>query len=585
MRSDDVIADRYRLVELIGSGGTGTVWLAVDLHERRQVALKRPHTGGGSIRVDLEREADLAKKVAHPNAIEVLDVVGEGADSWLVMEYFPATSLAARGILPAQEVAAIGAQVAAALAAAHAEDVVHRDLTPGNILVADDGTAKVTDFGFSAWRAGTVTSAGKIAGTAAYLAPEVADGDRATAPSDVYSLGASLFAAVEGTPPYGSGDPDVIIARIRECRGETMSKAGALEPVLNALLQREHTARPTAAQAQDLLERVADGEPVPVWAPASPHRRSRKGLIATGAVVAVVAVLVLAVLRPWESDGNNLAIVLGDPRTADPCAFADPDVFTPFGDPTVASTRGGLNRCDVLIDVADEDGDVAGAQDIDVVFQFVRAGSDARRPADLVRQSPERGDEECAIAFTLTDGNVVEVVARTEGPPAANRCEVAGAGADHAEAVLREHVEVPRRPATDPGSLAGVDACSLITAADLTAVPAYADATADPGFANWTCGWRPPGGDGSLRVIFDRADPATARAGLRADVAGREVYVEDGGYGADTCVARVFHRGFTNEFGDPQIELALVVATGPADGRCDLAGQFAVPVAERLPKL
>lgn len=578
MRSDDVIADRYRLVELVGSGGMGVVWLAIDLHTHREVALKRPHTGGGSIRVDLEREADIAKKVAHPNAIAVYDVVGEGADCWLVMEYFPSTSLAARGILPPQEAAAIGAQVAAALEQAHATDVVHRDITPGNILVADDGTAKVTDFGISAWRAATITTSGKIAGTAAYLSPEVADGNGAKAPSDVFSLGASLFAAVEGTPPYGSGDPDVILTRIREGRGETMSKAGALEPVLNALLQRERTDRPTAEQARDLLERVAEGEPVPVWAPPSPHKRSRKGLVVALAAVVVVVGVVLAYLRPWESDGDGVASTLGDPRTADPCAFADPDVLGEFGAAAVDPNYGGLNRCDVLLDVD-------GEQDIDVLFQFDRAESGTARPAGVVRHGPERDDGECGIALTLTDGNVLEVAARFDGQPPADLCEVATVAADHAETVLREHREVPRRAAPDPRSLADVDACGLITAADLTAVPAYADATADPGFANWTCRWQPPGGDGSLQVIFDRNDPDDARDGVREEVGGREIYVADGGYGVDTCVARVFHRAYQDESGDPQVELALVVATGPPEGRCELASRFAAPVAERLPKL
>ena len=90
--------------------------------------------------------------------------------------------------------------------------VVHRDVAPGNVLVADDGTAKVTDFGISAWRAATITSSGKVSGTAAYVSPEVADGGRATAASDMFSLGATLFAAVEGEPPFGTGDPDAVPA-------------------------------------------------------------------------------------------------------------------------------------------------------------------------------------------------------------------------------------------------------------------------------------------------------------------------------------------------------------------------------------
>lgn len=578
MRSDDVIADRYRLVELIGSGGMGLVWLAVDQREQREVALKRPHAGGGRIRADLEREADIARRVDHPNAIEVFDVVGDGDDCWLVMEYFPSTSLAAMGVVPATEVAAIGAQVAGALAAAHAADVVHRDVTPGNILVGVDGVAKVTDFGISAWRAATITSSGKISGTAAYVSPEVADGDGAKAPSDVFSLGASLFAAVEGAPPYGSGDPDVILTRIRAGRGEPMTKAGPLEPVLNALLQRDRAARPTAAQAADLLNQAAAGQTVPVWTPEPAHRKSRKRVFVAGAAAAVVAVLVLAVLRPWEADGSDSNMVLGDPRTADPCAFADPKVLAEFGEPAVDANYGGLNRCDVLIDVR------RGDEPIDVEFQFDRAEPGTRAPSMVVRHSPDRGDEDCDVAFTLTDGNVLDVSAKIDGTAPTDLCEVATAAADHAEGVLREHDEVPRRAAPDARSLANVDACGLITAADLATVPAFADATAEPGFANWTCRWQSPADLGSLQVIFDRNDPDNARDGIREDVAGREIYVEDGGYGEGTCVAKVFHLGYRDEFGDPHVELALVVAEGGPD-LCEVAGTFATPVAERLPKL
>ncbi|MGH3762994.1 serine/threonine-protein kinase, partial [Actinophytocola sp.] len=223
MRSGQLIANRYRLVELIGSGGAGLVWLAEDEQAdeggdgRRRVALKRPHSAAGpAVRAELEREAAVAARVRHPGAIRVHGVVGDGHDSWLVMEYFPAKNLGVlmreQGPLDPGAVAWIGVQVAAALAAIHDADVVHRDVTPNNILVDARGTAKVTDYGISAHRAQTMTSSGKISGTAAYVSPEVADGGGAKAPSDVYSLGASLFAAVEGEPPSGFGDPDAVLA-------------------------------------------------------------------------------------------------------------------------------------------------------------------------------------------------------------------------------------------------------------------------------------------------------------------------------------------------------------------------------------
>lgn len=575
MRSDDVIADRYRLVELIGSGGMGIVWLADDLAEHRRVAMKRPHAGAGNIRADLEREAEIARRVAHPNVVEVFDVVGDGDDCWLVMEYFPATSLGAMGTLPPTQVAAVGAQVASALAAAHANDVIHRDVTPGNVLVADDGTAKVTDFGISAWRAATITSSGKISGTAAYVSPEVADGAGAKPPSDVFSLGATLFHAVEGAPPFGSGDPDAILARIRGGRAAQPTKAGPMAPVLAALLERDRAARPTAAQATDLLDDVVAGRDVPDWVPG---RKRGKPLVVGLAAVVVVA-LVLVLWRPWESaDGGQARTVLGDPRSADPCAFADASVLSGFGEATVDPNYGGFNRCDVLVDV---DGG-----EVDVRFEFDGAGDPGTRDA-VVRHSAERDEDSCDIAFTLADRSALEVVARTDDEVGTDLCAVASSAADHVTEVLRRNDQVPRRPVAAPAvSLANVDACSLITAADLVEVPTFAEATAEPGFANWDCRWRDTEGVAALRVIFDRGAGASVREGTHTVLEGRDVYLEEAGYGADTCAASVINRDYVDDSGEQRSETALVVVEGelPMPEMCTLAGTFAKPVAARLPR-
>jgi len=574
VRSDDVVADRYRLVELIGSGGMGIVWLAVDLLEQREVALKRPHAGGGAIRADLEREADIARRVAHRNAVAVYEVVGDGDDCWLVMEYFPSESLAAKGALPPDQVAGIGAQVAAALAAAHAADVVHRDVTPGNILVDDTGTAKMTDFGISAWRAATITSSGKISGTAAYVSPEVADGDGAKASSDVFSLGATLFAAVEGAAPFGTGDPDVILSRIRAGRGEPCVKAGPLEPVLTALMQRDRNSRPTAVQAKDMLDMVVAGTPVPAWTP-RPVRKKPRALLVAGVAVGVAAILVLAVLRPWETEDGPAVTVLGDPRTADPCSVAGAEALGRFGDTSVDANYGGLNRCDVFIDVS-------GDEDIDVVYQF---DGPAEPTKQVVRHEPERNDGSCDIAITLADATILEIDTRFDGPRD-DLCDVAGAAADHAESVLRANDEVPRRPAPDPRSLANVDACSLLEPADLATVPVFAGAEPDAGFANWQCRWQDVDGDAAARVIFDRGDLADAKEGTHLALSGHDAYLQEEGYGANTCSVNVFNLEYRNDSGDDLVEMALVVIEGdrPMADLCQLAATFAAPAAEQLPK-
>src|SRR5262249_7167818 len=150
------------------------------------------------------------------NVVTLHDLVDHDGDLWLVMEYVPARSLAAIGTLSPDRVARIGVQLAGALEAVHAAGVVHRDVKPSNVLVTEDGPAKLSDFGISRANYGetTLTHSIEIAGTPGYLAPEVAHGSDATPASDVFSLGATLFAAVEGVPPVGTaGNPLVLVRR------------------------------------------------------------------------------------------------------------------------------------------------------------------------------------------------------------------------------------------------------------------------------------------------------------------------------------------------------------------------------------
>ncbi len=573
MRSDDVIAGRYRLVELIGHGGMGIVWLAEDLVEHRRVALKRPH-GGGSVRADLEREAEIARRVEHPGAIEVYEVAGDGDDCWLVMEYFPSRSLAAAGPLDPGAVAAIGAQVAATLAAAHAAEVVHRDVTPGNVLVGADGAVKVTDFGISAWRAATITSSGRISGTAAYVSPEVADGMGAKAPSDVFSLGATLFNAVEGTPPFGSGDPDVILTRIRANHREPMTKAGPLAPVLDALLRRERGGRPTAEQAKEMLDLVAAGRPVPVWRP--PATGGRRPVMLAGAAVGVVALLALALLRPWEHGQGPARTVLGDPHTADPCALMSVASLAGFGDATLDADYGGFNRCDVVVDLGD-------GQEADVRVEL--RGGDAGGE-EVARGAPERDDDSCDITFTLTDGNLVEIVAKADDGADANLCAMATAAADQAESVLRVNDEIPRRAPAVAGSLLDVDACMLLSQADLRELPGFARAEPVRGFGNWDCRWAAANGSAAARVIFDKGSAVSFRDGVRATRSGRDVYLKEEDFGEGTCQADVVNREYRGDDGVLLAEVAMVVVEGDPDvpELCRMAKTLAGPVASRLPR-
>ncbi|PPK69633.1 serine/threonine-protein kinase [Actinokineospora auranticolor] len=290
--SDDgrLVAGRYRLERRIGSGAMGVVWQGVDERLNRPVAVKKLLLSPGLPEDEAEeavarcmREGRIAARLHHPNAIAVFDVVDEDGVPCLIMEYLPSVSLAIalaeRGPLDPVETARIGTQVAAALAAAHAAGIVHRDIKPGNILLGDDGSVKITDFGISrATDDVTVTKTGLIAGTPAYLAPEVAVGRDPSAASDVFSLGSTLYAATEGEPPFGLSDNTLaLLHAVAAGKINPPERSGPLTDVLVALLAATAEDRPSTAKARDMLNAVARGEdpnvpPVPV-AVAEAHTR------------------------------------------------------------------------------------------------------------------------------------------------------------------------------------------------------------------------------------------------------------------------------------------------------------------------
>ncbi|WP_324194727.1 serine/threonine-protein kinase [Nocardia terpenica] len=272
MTADRLVAGRYRLGDPIGTGAMGVVWRASDVRLRRTVAVKQLILAPGLTKAQaLEakmramREGRIAARLHHQNAVTVFDVAEEDGQPWLVMEFVDAPSLAAlmrdKGPMDPQEVARIGAKVAGALAAAHAAGIVHRDVKPANILVADDGTVKITDFGISrAVGDVTVTSTGFLAGTPAYLSPEVARGENPEPSSDVFALGSTLYAAVEGTPPFGEGDnPLAVLHSVARAQVNEPKRAGTLGPVLMTLLAAEAADRPTMKQAREAMEAVAEG--------------------------------------------------------------------------------------------------------------------------------------------------------------------------------------------------------------------------------------------------------------------------------------------------------------------------------------
>jgi eukaryotic-like serine/threonine-protein kinase len=265
-----VVAGRYRLEERIGSGAMGVVWRGTDERLGRVVAVKQVFLNQGldeaeadEVRQRTLREGRIAARLQHPHAISVFDASIEGDEPWLVMEYLPSRSLSAmlaeQGPLDPRLVARIGRQVADALDAAHQAGIVHRDVKPGNVLIGSDGTVKITDFGISRATGDlTLTRTGMLAGTPAYLAPEVARGEDSTFASDVFSLGATLYASVEGIPPFGSDDNALaLLHNVAAGAVNPPVQAGPLTALLMRLLRSDPAERPTAAQARRELGRIA----------------------------------------------------------------------------------------------------------------------------------------------------------------------------------------------------------------------------------------------------------------------------------------------------------------------------------------
>ncbi|MFG2343637.1 protein kinase domain-containing protein [Streptomyces phaeochromogenes] len=268
-----LIAGRYRLIERIGRGGMGTVWRAEDEVLGREIALKRLHAQQHLSEDELatvyertRREARSAARITHPNVVVVHDVLDDEGLPCIVMEYVHGTTLGALlkggGALPPGEAARVGLGMVAALRAAHAAGVLHRDVKPGNVLLGGNGRVVLTDFGIAmATGTSTLTKTGEIIGSIDYIAPERMKGHKPGPSADLWALGATLFQSVEGRPPFRRATAMETAYAIAVDPLAPLRAAGPLELLIEMLLAKDPDERPSAEETERALRVVASEAP------------------------------------------------------------------------------------------------------------------------------------------------------------------------------------------------------------------------------------------------------------------------------------------------------------------------------------
>jgi hypothetical protein len=648
MNAGDVLFDRYRLEERIGAGGMGVVWRATDQLLEQPVALKQVRFGALDAeqaqlaRARTLREARTAAALrGHRHVVATYEVRVEDGDAWLVLEYVPARSLGAvrdeRGRLEITEVARIGAAVADALASAHARGIVHRDVTPNNVLIGADGTVKLTDFGLSRPLAPhpRLTQEGVLSGTVAYLAPEIAAGKAPSPAADVFSLGSTLYAALEGQPPFGT-DPNSLrllnVVRTGIIRPPT--SAGAMTSLLVRLLELDPATRPDAATAAELLgqfahrmtaatERLpADTQPPPGTARLAPdqpplgtarlapeelvpppqrsHRARAVAMVL--AVVAVVAAATFLGVRHLSGSARSAAAVpagvpptpayvgpigvpatpahvgpvalTGDPAAADPCALLDPNWLRQFGYPqTVAPLLPHGCRAQIT----------TGTGVVDYLeFDYLNLDPNlaSRRSAQLlgglsvIHPHVLPNQPECGAMIFLSDGQRVAIEAYGHDTTA-NLCRIDQVGTATAINSLARHGVTYTPGRTEQWPIARLNACALLTSDQVASLGGLSPTTAYPGFANWRCVWDK---DTSVITVDLRLDTSqlSRNYGTPISLAGRQGWVYHVASSPPMCLVTVVARRAPTA--SDAVELVQVSDQAPAtpqDNLCQRATALA----------
>ncbi|NUP40769.1 MAG: serine/threonine protein kinase [Streptomyces sp.] len=616
---------KYRLTKGPVNGGRGAVWFAVDTELDRPVVLKRTLAQDNSRAAfdELLAEARALAKFSHPNVVTLYGAERAGwgpkATFWLVMEHVTGGSLNGTARLPAKLAAHIGAQVANALAALHAKGIVHCDVKPHNVVITEDGVAKLADFG-AAYRidgSTTNTPSGPFSLTPAYAAPEAFRGAPERA-SDLFSLGATVYALVTGeAPPRGPR---------RTIRTDALSDdVGPLRDVLTALLQRDPGRRPGAEEAQRALAEVAGpvdqlprvpleevtkrypppeepGEPdehsehAAAGAARLPSLWRRRPLLTGGTAATVVAIAVVAtVLGLQDGDGGGpsahadesptatpsaTAVVgfgLGNPRTVDPCALLSTGSFERFGHEAQLDPQyGNYDRCDVVLS-SDDDDIVDVTADLDTEDPPSTAAARTSGKVSVVTQPAESGWCGRTLVLSGVRDTVIRVEAKLTDDTKAPLCDIADAAVEHAVTVLNRG-EVPRRsPELPADSLAQQDACGLLHGRALEVVPGIDARDPDVGFGRWTCDWASTTNRMTVRLVFDQGVLSIPDNARFTELAGHDAVVMPEYEGDGSCTVDVFNRPYRSSDDRPTERLRLVVGGARAKDRpsCETATDLA----------
>jgi tRNA A-37 threonylcarbamoyl transferase component Bud32 len=317
-----LLASRYRLLSELGQGGMGTVWRAMDELLRQEVAIKEVRLPSGldeAARAEMTdrtlREARAAATLrSHPSIVTVHDVVLDDGRPWIVMELVRGRSLDRvlrdEGPLPAPRVAEIGLRMIEALSAAHGSGILHRDVKPANVMLTEDGRVLLTDFGIATIAGDTaLTQTGFLSGSPGYIAPERLRGEADGPLADLWSLGATLFAAVEGGPPFARQNEAAVLAAVLMQEPAPFRLAGPLAPVLAAMLEKEPAGRCSPQEAAGWLGEITRG--APITAPIVRNKRRGRRRVVAGAVLAVVLTVAAGVAVTVQVFPNLAFAIVG----------------------------------------------------------------------------------------------------------------------------------------------------------------------------------------------------------------------------------------------------------------------------------